>query len=203
MRARCASESSSRMRVMQAKPRPSLRARERRSCGRLPTAIEMKTRLSTPSTISSVESVSSAIQACGSEMNSKDARLRWCPGRSLREARPEYQSPAQHHVEHQEQHCGRTHVFRTAGELVKLGARLVDDRLDRRVQELGGEHEDEAAAKDRFFDRTVADPEAEREQDHDEIALEPERRLVAPCRPQSFHRPLERAPDLARTTRLG
>ena len=59
------------MRVTQANARPMRRALERRSCGSLLTAIEMKTRLSTPSTISSVDRVSSAIQVCGSVSNSK------------------------------------------------------------------------------------------------------------------------------------
>src|SRR5690349_21047978 len=199
MRARCASESSSRMRVMQAKPRPILRALERRSCGRLPTAIEMNTRLSTPSTISSVESVSSAIQACGSERNSKNARLRGCPDRPLCQTRPEYQSPAEHHVEHQEQHGGRAHVLRAAGELVELGARLVDDGLDRGVEELGRQHEDQAAAEDRLLDRSMADPKPERKQDHDEIAFQAKRRLMAPRGLQTLHRPFERASYLART----
>ena len=62
MLARKARESSSAMRVRQAMARPNRRARGRCSGGSLLTAIEMKTRLSMPSTISSVARVSSAIQ---------------------------------------------------------------------------------------------------------------------------------------------
>ena len=58
-----ASESSSPMRVSIANARPSVRARWRCCSGSRPTSIEMKTMLSTPSTISSAVSVTSAIQA--------------------------------------------------------------------------------------------------------------------------------------------
>ena len=65
-----ASEHSSRMRVMSASARPTLRAFACCSAGSLPLRIEMKMRLSMPSTISSNVSVKRLIQICGSESHS-------------------------------------------------------------------------------------------------------------------------------------
>src|SRR6185312_15899427 len=86
---------------------------------------------------------------------------------------------------------------------MKLRARLVGDRLDRRVQELGRKHEDQAAAEDRFLDRPVTGPEAERKEDHEEIGFETERSLVAPRGAKTLHRPDEGLVDLLRTPWLG
>src|SRR6478672_3777703 len=76
---------------------PKRRARLRCAGGSLLTAIEMKTRLSTPRTISSVFNVISAIQICGSATH---ARLIGRPGRS-QVTRPEDQRPRQYDVDHQ------------------------------------------------------------------------------------------------------
>jgi hypothetical protein len=58
-------DSSNRMRVTMAKPRPRRRPMLRCSGGRRPTRIEMKMMLSTPSTISSATRVMRAIQPSG------------------------------------------------------------------------------------------------------------------------------------------
>ncbi|MNV66834.1 hypothetical protein D3C71_1596080 [compost metagenome] len=60
------------MRVMQATAMPSLRANGRRASGSLLTAMEMNTRLSMPSTISSALSVNRVNQTFGSDSNSRD-----------------------------------------------------------------------------------------------------------------------------------
>src|SRR5687767_14955683 len=106
------------MRVMHASARPKRRAAERRSCGRRLTAIEMKTRLSTPSTISSVVSVSNAIQI--SVLNIHSTAID--PARSRYEPRREDHRPADDDVDHQQEHRGRAHVLGAPDELVETGA---------------------------------------------------------------------------------
>ena len=63
-------ENSSAMRVSIASASPVMRADSRCSGGSRPTRIEMKMMLSMPSTISSADSVTNAIQACGSVSSS-------------------------------------------------------------------------------------------------------------------------------------
>ena len=87
IRARWASVTSEPMRVMQATAMPMRRASGRRASGRRPTAIEMKTRLSMPSTISSAESVTRVSQASG------ERKLGGPCGRSVQQARHEDQPP--------------------------------------------------------------------------------------------------------------
>src|SRR5688572_21588782 len=66
-----ASVASSMSRVMSASARPTLRAFDCCSTGRRPARIEMNTRLSMPSTISSAIRVMRLAQICGSEIHSK------------------------------------------------------------------------------------------------------------------------------------
>ena len=75
IRASIASVSNSRMRVTQASARPKRRALDRRPAGSRLTEIEMNTRLSTPSTISSVASVIRATQTSLSNIHSKSSVL--------------------------------------------------------------------------------------------------------------------------------
>src|SRR5690606_4935199 len=127
--------SSRPMRVMQATAMPNLRANSRRSTGSRLTAIEMNTRLSMPSTISIVASVTSRIHTCGSERNSIIACLsfgnRWpWRARESGQARQQDGAPHQQYVEHQHEDGRRTHVLGAAGKLVVLVAVAADDGLD-------------------------------------------------------------------------
>src|SRR5690606_26039694 len=129
--------SSSAMRVMQATAMPNLRATSRRCGGSLLTAIEMKTRLSMPSTISIALRVTRVIQTSGSISIS-------ITGVSQQEqseqAGDEQQPPGQQHVQHQHEHGGRAHVLGSAGELVELGAIPFDQCLDRGIEQLNAQH---------------------------------------------------------------
>ena len=75
IRARNASITSSRIRVMQATAMPILRATGRRCSGSRPTAIEMNTRLSMPSTISNALSVTRVSHASGEARKLRSIRF--------------------------------------------------------------------------------------------------------------------------------
>src|SRR5438270_615305 len=116
------------MRLTQASAMPKRRARLRCAGGKRLTEMAMNTRLSTPSTISSVLNVTSAIQICGSASQSRviaASVLSQVP-------RPEDQSPGRNDGEHADEDRRRSHVLRATGQLVMLGAIALDDRFDRR-----------------------------------------------------------------------
>src|SRR5690606_28077187 len=101
-----------------------------------PTAIEMKTRLSMPSTISIVLSVSSRIHTCGSvtssiipENSSNRSKCCCCSAGSLEPTRQEDQRPHGADVEHGHEDRCRTHVLGPGHELVMAAAVAVEHRL--------------------------------------------------------------------------
>src|SRR5690606_19346547 len=172
-----ASVSSSAMRVMQATAMPNLRATSRRCGGSLLTAMEMKTRLSMPSTISIALRVSRVIQTSGSSSISYTAAsvsvIRWvrCSGR---QPRPQQRGPGQHHQQHGEEHGCRAHVLGPPGEFVLLRAIALDDRLDGGVQQLDDQHQDHRRDQQHALDTSGTQPPGQRREDDEQVHLEPE-----------------------------
>jgi hypothetical protein len=62
----------------------------------------------------------------------------------------------------------------------------VDRRLDRRVEQLGDEDQEQAADEQRALEAAVAEPEADRRGRREDDQLLPERILVARRRGQAF-----------------
>src|SRR5690606_32317171 len=199
MCARKARVSSRAMRVMQAAAMPNLRARSRWAGGRRLTAMEMNTRLSMPSTISIELRVTSRIHVCGS---ASIARLIW---RSFphvsRKPRPEHQGPDQQHVHHRHEHGGRAHVLGAPGQLVVLAAVAFDHRLDGGVEQFDRQHQQATAQQQRTLDAVGAQPQRQRAEDGQQVALQAERGLVQRGGAQLRHRPLGRGQDAARAPR--
>src|SRR3546814_18905428 len=95
------------MRVMQAAAMPNLRARSRVAGGSRLTAIEMKTRLSIPRTISIELSVTSRIQVCGSaSMARLIERSFQAKAKDSQQAGAEAQPPGEQPVQHQHENRG-------------------------------------------------------------------------------------------------
>src|SRR5690606_17100341 len=200
MRARKASETSRQMRVMQATAMPNLRAKARFSAGSRPTAIEMNTRLSMPSTISSALRVTRVSQTFGSARNSK--LIGGFPVvTGSKQARAQDQGPARQHVHHQHEDRGRAHVLGPSRQHGGLGAVALDHGLDRRVQQLGRQHQQHRADQQRTLHAVLSQPQRHRRQDHEQVDLQPERGLVAPGGGQTLQGPLRGAQHPARTAR--
>src|SRR3546814_14141584 len=100
------------MGLIQATAMPNLRAVSRVSTGSLLTAVEMNTRLSMPSTISIALRVIRVIQTSGSISISITVVSRFFYSVQLA---MEDEPPGQHHVDHQYEHGGRTHVLGQIG----------------------------------------------------------------------------------------
>src|SRR3546814_2227525 len=87
----------------------------------------MNTRLSTPSTISSVVSASSAIHSSELSRNSIAPTDR--PG--SQQPRPDDQTPAHRHIDQQHEYRSRTHDLGASGQIVVIRTITLDHRLDR------------------------------------------------------------------------
>src|SRR5690606_30088079 len=155
-RASQARVSSSPIRVMHATAMPNLRANSRCSTGSRPTAMEMNTRLSMPSTISIVLRVSSRIHTCGSVTSSilpENSSIRykrsWCSTGRLEPARQEDQRPDDADVEHGHEHRRRAHVLGPAHQLVVFVAEAFDHRLQRRIEQFHQRHQQAASKQQR------------------------------------------------------
>src|SRR5690606_34487971 len=134
------------MRVMHATAMPSLRANGRRASGSLLTAMEMNTRLSMPSTISSALRVSRVNQTFGSDSSSRNMDLDPYKGGkrtwgASEHARRQDQAPAQQNIHHQHEHRRRAHVLGAAGQLMEFGAVALDHRFNRRIGKLHRQHQ--------------------------------------------------------------
>src|SRR5690554_1453206 len=64
-----------------------------------------------------------------------------------------------------------------------------DDGLDRCIEELHRQHQQQAADQQRALDAALPQPPAQRCQHREQVDLEPERRLVQPGRAQALQRP--------------
>src|SRR5690606_13857406 len=170
-----ASVSNRQMRLIQATAMPNLRAFSRVSTGSLLTAIEMNTRLSMPSTISIALRVIRVIQTSGSISISITVVSRFFYSVQLA---MEDEPPGPHHVDHQYEHGGRTHVLGPAGQFVELGAIAFDHRLDRRVEQFNAQHQQHRADQQHAFHRGLAEPERQRCEQHEQVDLEAERGFV-------------------------
>src|SRR5690606_41139403 len=125
---------------MHAAAMPNLRARSRVASGSRLTAIEMNTRLSMPRTISIELRVTSRIQVCGSASMASVISGAFGPGAS-EVSRPQEHHPGEHHIRHQYEDRGRTHVLGPSRQLVVLVAVALDHRLVCRVEQLRGDHQ--------------------------------------------------------------
>src|SRR5690606_11661357 len=180
IRDRNASETSSAMRVMQATAMPNLRAKARWCSGRRPTAIEMNTRLSMPSTISSALRVTRVNQTFGSARNSRFMEGKSYGSSGIQQARAQHQGPARHVVEHQRERGRRSPVQGTPSQLVEFGAIALGHRLDGGIEQFGGQDQQHRAEQQGALDAVVAQPHGQRAQDHQQADLQPERGLVQP-----------------------
>src|SRR5690606_12886609 len=207
-RASHASVSSSPMRVMQATAMPNLRANSRCSTGSRPTAIEMNTRLSMPSTISIVLKVSNRIHTCGSvtssiipENSSVRSKCSCCSAGRLEPARQEDQRPDDADVEHGHEHRRRAHVLGPAHQLVVFIAEAVDHRLQRRIEQFHQRHQQAASKQQRPLHAGFTQPQRQRCEHRQQVDLQAERGFVQPRSAKPLHRPDRRLDDPFRPAR--